>query len=120
MKKFLNRTLEPTRAAQFLAAICLFLSPWALHFASHPAPAWNAWVDAVVIALLTFFTFARLGGLRVWCEGAMGIWVLISPWVLGFAALAHATWAHVALGAVVIVASAIELGMPRQGGRKLA
>ena len=48
-----------------------------------------------------------------WITLALGIWVLISPWVYGFAASGVATANAVVLGAVVIVYSAVELSVPR-------
>lgn len=119
MEKLLKEKIKLADVANFVAAICLFLSPWALHFANQPAPAWNAWASAVVIALLAVTALWRSGAWATGGDGAIGIWVAASPWLLGFADNSNATWAHVALGALVVAASALGLTWPRISRRKL-
>lgn len=41
-----------------------------------------------------------------WVNLILGIWVLVSPWVLAFSASTGATWSAVVLGVLVIAASA--------------
>ena len=48
-----------------------------------------------------------------WVELALGIWLAISPWVLGFQDMAFATWNAVLLGLAIIVFAAIELRLPK-------
>lgn len=38
-----------------------------------------------------------------WIQLILGVWVLISPWVLGFAELTPALWSNVVAGAVVAI-----------------
>jgi len=38
-----------------------------------------------------------------WIEMAIGIWILASPWILGFQDVALGKWSNVILGLVVIV-----------------
>jgi len=40
-----------------------------------------------------------------------GVLMIISPWVLGFAAVSYATWTFVVLGLIVAVASVSEIWM---------
>jgi hypothetical protein len=46
-----------------------------------------------------------------------GIWMIISPWVLGFSTHPQATWSAVIIGIIVLVLGAIRFftGFPRQG-----
>jgi hypothetical protein len=46
------------------------------------------------------------GGINI----LVGIWLLISPWVLGFTATNAALWDDVVLGIAIIVVAAIRLG----------
>jgi hypothetical protein len=52
-------------------------------------------------------------------NGLAGIWMIISPWVLGFSSEARATWSAVIVGIIVLVLGAIRFftGFP---GRNLA
>jgi hypothetical protein len=68
----------------------LILSPWALGFQGETAPMVNAVVVGMALAA------AALGAIFVpraweeWTEFALGLWLIVSPWVLGFTALRDA------------------------------
>jgi len=119
MERLLKEKIKLADAANLVAAICLFLSPWALHFAGQVMPAWNAWASAIIIALLAATALWRSGEWETGGDGMIGIWVLASPWLLNFAGNSNATWVHVVLGAVVAAASALRLTWPRISRRKL-
>lgn len=48
-----------------------------------------------------------------WCDWGLGIWLLLSPWVLGFAFDTPATRNAVIVGALVIVAEVVTLSVFR-------
>jgi hypothetical protein len=41
-----------------------------------------------------------------WVNAAVGVWLVVSPFVLGYAAVVAATWNDILVGAVVIVLAA--------------
>ncbi len=44
---------------------------------------------------------------------ALGIWIALSPWILGFAeALPPATWNALILGAIIVTLAAVDLDTP--------
>jgi hypothetical protein len=49
-----------------------------------------------------------------WTNVILGVWVLISPWLLGFSASAGALWSAVILGLAVIAVSAWALYQPKR------
>jgi hypothetical protein len=51
-----------------------------------------------------------------WIEIGIGLWVLLSPWLLGFSDITVAKWSNVLLGLVLIVVNAwfvFEEGSPK-------
>jgi SPW repeat len=54
-----------------------------------------------------------------WLNLVVGLWVLVSPWVLDFANTA-AMWVHIVIGIIVAAVAAIEVWMMRHGGRLMA
>lgn len=44
-----------------------------------------------------------------WTEGAIGVWVLLSPWLLGFANITIAKWSSVVCGLVLVIVNAWSL-----------
>lgn len=84
-----------------LLGLWLVLSPWILQFqGSNPAVA-NAVLVGAVIAVMSLAAVLRFRYWEEWIDMAIGAWLVISPWVLGVAALTLATWNFVIIGALV-------------------
>lgn len=82
--------------------IWLFLSPWIVGFAS--GFSWNAWVFGIAIVLVTLWALAAPR--RTAAEillGLFGVWIFITPWLLGFSSLAGQAWNMWILGILFIV-----------------
>ena len=95
--------------ANLALAVLLFISPWVLAFSAEQTPAMNAWISAVVIGVLAVGAISVFHEWEEWLNLLAGIWVAVSPWVLGFAAVTSAMWVHVALGVLVAAAAAWEI-----------
>jgi hypothetical protein len=93
----------------FFAAVCLAVAPWVLGFTGSAVAARNAWASAAVMALLALAALWRYAEWEEWLQGAVGLWVVVSPWLLGFAGVTTALWTHVAIGLVVLSAAAAEI-----------
>jgi SPW repeat len=96
----------------------LFFSPWVFSFASG-AQSQNAMICGIIIAVLSIAALAAFAAWEEWLNLIVGLWVLVSPWVLSFAGTT-AMWVHVVIGAIVAVVAAIELWMMHHGGRLIA
>jgi heme/copper-type cytochrome/quinol oxidase subunit 3 len=89
-------------AVNAILGIWLIASPWALGFSAETAPMANAVI--VGIALIA----AALGAIFVpraweeWTEAILGLWMIASPWLLGFAASRQAMGAAVITGIVIL------------------
>ena len=92
----------------------LFFSPWIFGFASG-AQSQNAVITEIVIAVLSIAALAAFTVWEEWLNLIVGIWALVSPWVLGFA---NTTAAQVAIvvGILVAVIAAVELWMMYRAG----
>jgi hypothetical protein len=44
-----------------------------------------------------------------WIQLVLGLWVLVSPWVMGFADLTAALWSNVIAGALIVIFSLWQL-----------
>ena len=83
---------------QHRAGRFLFVSPWVLGYAGAHVAAWTAWVSAVVIGALAVAAMVAFTEWEEWVNLALGIWVVLAPWILSFTGVTHAVWAHVVLG----------------------
>lgn len=87
-------------------AVWLFISPWVLGFAGLPGAAWNAWIVGVGVAV---FAIAALVQFARWQEGVtivLGLWLIISPWVVGYDAYPTPLWNSLIVGILVAALAA--------------
>ena len=96
----------------------LFVSPWIFGFASG-LQSQNAMISGIVIAVLSVAALAAFAQWEEWLNLIVGLWVLVSPWVLGFADTTAMT-VCVIVGLIVAAIAAIELWMEQHGGRLTA
>lgn len=99
-------TMQWKDAGNLVLGLWLALSPWALAYAQEVTPAWNAHVVGVVIAVAAFAALAAFQRWEEWVNAALGAWLIVSPFILGFAALSAALWNQLVVGLVVLVLAA--------------
>ena len=92
-----------------VCAVLLFISPWVLGFSGELTAARTAWVGGIVIFVMAVAAMVQFAEWEEWVALIVGILVLISPWVLGFAAVHAALWTCVVLGIIVALASISEI-----------
>lgn len=84
--------------------IWLFISPWVIA-ATGGIWSWNAWAVGVLVVISSFAALSRVAEWEEWINLILGIWLFVSPWVLGFAGNTVAAWDSFLVGvAIVLVA----------------
>ena len=98
-----------------LLGIWLFLSPWLLGYvAASTAAAWNAWILGVALVV---FSAIAVSMPQVWEEVInvlIGIWMVISPWLVGFSHTRSAETNAVIVGIVAIVLAGWAMALARE------
>jgi hypothetical protein len=94
-----------------ILAIWLFLSPWIVGFAGVMPAAWTAWLSAIAIAVISIAALSAFAEWEEWINLLLGVWVLISPWVVHVSDQQHPTLVLFFTGLVVGIISIIELWM---------
>ncbi|HEY9012731.1 MAG TPA: SPW repeat protein [Devosia sp.] len=100
-----------------VAGLALFVSPWLFGFSAEAAASWNAWIAGLLIAIVGVWTIASCQNWEEWLNLALGVWTLVSPWLLGFA-IGSAVTMHVVVGLIVAALAIFELW--RSHGRPLS
>ncbi len=103
--------------ANLILGAVLFFSPWMFGFAAG-AQSQNAWISGIVIAVISIAALAAFAVWEEWLNLIVGLWVVVSPWVLGFQGTTAMT-AHVVIGIIVAVLAAIELWLLYQNPPRL-
>jgi hypothetical protein len=101
-------------------AAFLFVSPWLFTFTGNATASWNAWICGAVIAALALSAIVWFAEWEEWITVALGAWLVIAPWVLGFSAVPAAMWAHVILGLVIIAFAGWSGWSAHRGGTQAA
>jgi hypothetical protein len=89
--------------ANLVLGIWLFASPWILKFAGAGAVATSAWVFGILIAVLALMAIFAYQQWEEWLNATIGVWVFISPWVLGASTNAKVLWNALIVGAVLVI-----------------
>ncbi|WP_393086799.1 SPW repeat protein [Streptomyces sp. LN704] len=94
----------------FLLGLYCAVSPWILHYTtSQPALMTHNLVMGIAIAVLALgFTVTpeRMYGLS-WAICAMGVWMIISPWVVGSGPDTGVVLNNIIIGALAVVLGAV-------------
>jgi hypothetical protein len=90
-----------------LFALFLFVTPWLFAYSNEDAKI-DMWTSGAVIAAICFASFIAFSKWEEWINLLLGIWLIASPWVLGFA---HTRAMHfsIGIGAVVAFMAALEI-----------
>ncbi|HLK83827.1 MAG TPA: SPW repeat protein [Xanthobacteraceae bacterium] len=87
----------------------LFLTPWFYGYVSEPAASWNAWLSGIAVAGLAIAALAAFAVWEEWLNLVVGVWVAVSPWLVGFFANSTAMHLHLVVGVIVAVVAAARL-----------
>lgn len=97
--------------------VWMAVSPWVLSYAAEmQRPTMNAVVVGALIAVLAIYEIVKVMAWEEWANFALGIWLAISPWALGFSSAAVVMWNAVAVGVVVAGLALWALGTDKSIG----
>jgi SPW repeat len=97
-----------------ILAVFLFLTPWIFGFVPDHFTGPNAWVSGILIGVVAIAALTKFAEWEEWLNLVLGLWVVVSPWLLGFAGQPTARWVHVIVGLIVAVLAAVKLWLLHQ------
>jgi hypothetical protein len=104
--------------ANLVLGAILFFSPWMFGGFEAAMVSTNAYITGLAIAIIAIAALAAFAVWEEWLNLVVGLWALVSPWVLGFQGTTAMT-VHVVIGAAVAVLAAIEIWMITQNPPRL-
>ena len=84
-----------------ILGVWMLVSPWILGFQSESGTAANAVILGVLIAAVALIASVRAMAWQEWTNLVLGVWLIISPWVLRFSHTTAAMWDAVIVGILV-------------------
>jgi len=102
-----------------LIGVWLFISPWAIGFAgTDMTAAWNAWTFGVATVVFSALAVSMPSAWEEVINILIGIWMVISSWVLGVTSRAAESNA-VIVGLLLILFAAWAMAMNRMTQREM-
>ncbi|MFI9027839.1 SPW repeat protein [Streptomyces sp. NPDC053560] len=105
----------------FLIGLYCAISPWTLHFtANQPALVAHNLILGIALGLLALgFTVTpeRMYGMS-WAMSAIGVWLVLSPWIVGSSPDAGVIWNNVIIGALTVLLGMTCAGAAAKVGKR--
>jgi hypothetical protein len=109
MMEALERKIDWEDIVNFVLGVVLVVSPGFFSYADQVAPTFNAWYSGFAImalAVAAMFEFARW---EEYLNIAVGLWLVASPFLLGYAAMDAITTTHLTVGVIVTALAGYEV-----------
>jgi len=105
----MDNRIKTASGLNVLAGIWLFFSPWIFNYAVNYGALWSSViVGVIVVALAAMRAFNPENAPAMsWFNFLLGLWVIASPWIFGYALNTSAMWDKVITGAIVSCLAAI-------------
>jgi ABC-type molybdate transport system permease subunit len=87
--------------ANLVLGLWLFVSPWALNYAEVQNAAWNAYVLGVAIVVFAAIAAYMPKAWEEMVNTLLGVWLILSPYVIGFATHTMVAFHTVVVGVLV-------------------
>ena len=117
MNNINNITLKNAQRWQdwltLLVGIWLFISPWIFGF-RHTSFVWNPFIMGALVFLFSIWEIVNGKIVAETINLIIGIWIFISPWVLGFSHSPNAAWIMFVFGAILILADVWGIGISQK------
>jgi predicted MFS family arabinose efflux permease len=101
-----RRSEWPLDLYKLVLGASLVLSPWLFGFVYKPASL-DAWTIGSILVALSVAALLVFNDWKEWAALALGLWLILAPWVLGLPHLA--TKVHVIAGLVCAYLAGLEL-----------
>ncbi|MEK9281644.1 MULTISPECIES: SPW repeat protein [unclassified Bradyrhizobium] len=98
MSRLQERETVPDVYNLFLAAV-LFISPWLFKLTISQGKI-DLWVTSAIIGILSLAAIIAYRDWEEWINVLMGVWLIVSPWLLGFA---HTRAMHLSIGFGIVI-----------------
>lgn len=96
-----------------LLGIALAISPWVMGFDGDSMAMSNAVIIGMALLAASMGAILMPAAWEEWTEAGLGLWMVVSPWVLGFAMQRNAMLSTVVIGVAVMALSIWTLATDR-------
>ena len=87
-------------AVNLVLGAWLGLSPLILGYAGEATPAWNAYIVGAATVVMAAAAIWAFQNWEEWISVLLGLWLIVSPWALGFSGLQTPLWNQIIVGVI--------------------
>lgn len=95
--------------ANMVLGVLAMASPWLFGYSGLEGATMNAAIIGFLVFALSALALTLLDHWEAFINAVLGLWLVVSPWLLGFALFDVAKFAHMGIGAFVLVIAAAEI-----------
>lgn len=106
MSRLQERETVPDVYNLFLAAV-LFISPWLFKVTNSQGKI-DLWITSAIIVVLSLAAIIAYRDWEEWLNVLMGVWLVVSPWLLGFPHT-RAMYLSIGFGGVIVLLALLDL-----------
>jgi hypothetical protein len=99
-----------------ILGLWLIVSPWILSYIAEPAAAWNGHIVGIIVAVAALAALIAFHIWEEWVNVVLGIWLIVSPFILGYAMLPSALWNQIVIGLVTLILALWTAATSREHG----
>lgn len=102
------QTVYSTSGINILAGLWLILAPFALDYATVEAALWNSVIVGIAVAVMAIVRVTQpreYEGVS-WVNFVLGIWLVVSPFVLNLMNIEALVWNNIIVGVIVLALAA--------------
>ncbi|HKL77523.1 MAG TPA: SPW repeat protein [Gammaproteobacteria bacterium] len=89
--------------ANLIFGVWMLLSPAVLAMDTAGAAAWNAYIVGIAVGVIAIIALIQPAGWEEVVNLLLGLWLLASPWIIGFSAVAAAVTNQVIFGLLIVI-----------------
>lgn len=94
----------------------LIASPWLLMYQDETNAMQNALIVGVLVVAMAAIELFKVQAWEEWANFALGLWLAVSPWMLGFSGIALATYNALIVGIAIAALALWALGTDKDIG----
>lgn len=87
----------------------LAISPWLLGYTGLGGAMVNALIIGLMVFALSALALTLIDGWEAYFCGLLGIWTVLSPWLIGFTRYDNAMMSHLVIGGAIVLIAAYEI-----------
>jgi len=102
----MQKVAKTSEGLDIVAGVWVFLSPFIFRFSDIPSALWTNLIAGAIVIILASIRLSDQGSKMTWPSWVnviVGVWLLISPFMLNLSATPAFMWNNVILGIIIMV-----------------